>query len=86
MAAAGEFLLDKNCNSFMVENTGDTVAIVEGKRLLAMPGAGVAGQSFSVSGNAGEKYTGRLRVEFATPAGANPQVEITQKFFIPEKK
>lgn len=78
---SGEFPNDGDINGFMVENIGDESVTFEGKTLLPPPGAGLAGQSFSVGGNAGELYRGRLRFQFAG-GGVNPQIQITLKFYI----
>lgn len=79
--ASGEFPNDGDINGFMIENTGDDSVLFEGKTLLPPPGVGLAGQSFSVGGNAGELYRGRLRFQFAG-VGVAPKIQITIKFYI----
>lgn len=77
-----EIANDGDINGFMIENVGDESVTFEGKTLLPPPGVGLAGQSFSVGGNAGEIYRGRLKFQFAG-GGVNPAVQITIKFYIP---
>jgi hypothetical protein len=78
---SGEFPNDGDINGYMIENVGNDSVVFEGKTLLPPPGVGIAGQSFSVGGNAGEIYKGRLRWQFAN-VGANPKIQITIKFYI----
>lgn len=74
------------CNGYVARNTGDTIVFVNGVRLLPAPGVGLSGESISVGGNLGEIYKGRIQVRFNAPLGAAPTVEITQKFYLTEKR
>lgn len=70
------------CNGYTATVTGDTAARVNGQLLFpsATP-ATVLGDSISVIGNHGETFTGRIEIEFIQPLGANPQIELLQKFY-----
>lgn len=74
-----------NCNGYMFTNTGDTIAELNGMVIYPgdlTPGSEALGDSRSVGGNEGELFVGTLRLIFRTPLGANPRVEIVQKFYI----
>lgn len=71
----------KNCNGFTVTNTGDDTVQVNDQ--IFYPGViGTnLGDSRSYGGNENEIFVGSIKVAFAG-VGANPAVEIVQKFFI----
>jgi hypothetical protein len=72
----------ERCNGYTVTNVGDTIAEVNG--MVIFPSATPAtdlGDSRSVGGNVGEIYRGNIRLLFRQPLGANPAVEIIQKFY-----
>lgn len=71
------------CIGFMFTNIGDTVASVNDMRIFpsATP-ATVLGDSRSVMAHEGDVYKGQLKLSFAFPSGALPQVEIVQLFYI----
>ena len=73
--------LRPNLNGYSVRNVGTSVAIVNNKRLLPRPFAGVSGESFSMGGNLGELYEGIIEIKFE--AGGGDAIEVTQKFYIP---
>jgi len=74
------------CNAVSVRNIGDTPATINGIRLLPSPGAGLSGESVSWGGNFAEFYRGRLQVIFLAPAGVNPLIEVTQKYYLYEQR
>jgi hypothetical protein len=77
-----EVIREKNCNGFTVTNIGDTNIRVNGKILFASATPLTSqGDSFSVGGNRGEIYVGKIKLEFITPIGLTPLVEIVQKFY-----
>jgi hypothetical protein len=71
------------CNAVIVTNLGDTIATINGAILFpsATP-ATDAGDSLAFGGNEGDVYSGNLKLAFAFPVGANPQVQIIQQFYI----
>lgn len=79
----GEIRVDPGCNSWAAINTGDTLVTVCGVPLKPFPPGHpeLTGAAYSIPGNAEERFTGRIWINFAT-GGANPQVVIIQKFFI----
>lgn len=75
----------KLCNGFTVTNTGtDTVRVNDA---VLFPGTfgSVLGDSRTFGGNEGEIYVGNIKISFTLPAGANPQVEIIQKFYVEDE-
>lgn len=72
-----------NCNSIFAMNLGDTIAFINGIPLFpsATP-ATVAGDSMEISGNELDAYQGNLKLSFAFPQGATPQVLIVQQFYV----
>jgi hypothetical protein len=70
----------KACNGFTVTNVGDDIVNVNG--MILYPGViGTSlGDSRSIGGNEGEVYQGNIQVMFAG-AGANPSLEVIQKFY-----
>jgi hypothetical protein len=79
--------LTPRCNGYVAVNIGDTIAIVNQKRLLPAPGPGLSGESAGVQGNLGEIFTGTngsIPVFFGTPLGVNPKVMIIEKFYVEE--
>lgn len=75
--------LRPNLNGYSARNVGTSVAIVNNKRLLPAPFAGVSGEAVSMGGNLGEIYEGIIEIKFE--AAGNDAVEITQKFYVPGK-
>lgn len=70
------------CNGYTFTNLGDAIAFVND--MVVYPSSTPAtalGDSRSVGGNEGEVYKGILRVRFDV-AGANPKLEIVQKFYL----
>jgi hypothetical protein len=73
--------LDGNCNGWTAINIGTTIVTVNGIPLHpGTPGTN-NGESFTIGGNAGEIFTGRISLTFATGTG---QVLIIQKFYFNE--
>jgi hypothetical protein len=69
-----------NTNGFTVINTGTVTALVNGIPLNAgIPGTS-NGESFSIGGNYGEIFKGRLDISF--PTSGNGQVLVIQKFYL----
>lgn len=82
LKAAGWYDIPRNCNGFMVTNTGDV--IVEVNDQIFYPGViGVSlGDSKSFGGNYGEIYVGKLKVAFANPTlGVQPAIEVVYKVY-----
>lgn len=77
----------RNCNSLLVTNIGGDPVTVDGKLLL--PGtvgalsitSNVIGDSWAIGGNENEVYNKRTIVVKFAGTGANPLIEVTQKFF-----
>lgn len=69
------------CNGATITNTGDKTARIN--NILLYPGVigSVLGDSVSIGGNENEIYTGQLTLSFEG-AGANPSVQVIQKFFV----
>lgn len=75
------------CNGFMVTNIGDTDATINGKILFASATPLTdQGDSVTIGGNEGEIYYGNLDIAFVQPIGANPLVEVIQKYYIQIRK
>lgn len=74
--------VEKYCNAITFTNTGDTIARVDGMVLYpGTPGTSL-GDSRTIGGNLGEiLHKKEIVLQFDNPAGANPQVEIIQKFY-----
>lgn len=71
-------VMEDECTSFVIVNTGATVAEFNG--LPLQPGSpGVTGDSIAVSGNNDEIFTGRVDISF--PAG-NGEVMIFQQLYV----
>jgi hypothetical protein len=76
-------VVDRLCNSYTVINIGTTVMTVNGIPLNpGVPGTN-NGESFSLGGNKGEIFTGRIDIGFATGVGL---CVVIQKFYTPEIK
>jgi len=69
----------ENCNSLMFTNTGADIVEVNGMVLYPGTVGTTLGDSKTIGGNAGEIYTGNIKVTFRTVV--NPQLEIVQKSF-----
>lgn len=72
----------KLCNGWEIVNIGATTATVNGRPLYPGTVGSVLGDSFSVGGNLGEIFTGRVDIAFP---GGNGVVIFTQKIYIVEK-
>jgi len=72
------------CNGVTIRNIGDQICLINGIRLLPALVVGGSGESVAFGGNLGEIYKGRLQLQFIAPAGVNPLVEITQKYYLYE--
>lgn len=77
--------VDPLCDGWTARNTGDTIVSVNGINLQPRPAAGLSGESFSAGGNLGELFAGRITIIFQAPAGTQPEVKITQKFYLPDQ-
>lgn len=82
-SADGEVHPDLNCNGFTIRNLGDTIVNVSGITVFPALVVGTPGESVSIGGNLGEIFIGRLTIKFQAPIGANPLVEIIQKYYTP---
>lgn len=76
----------ENCFAYMFTNIGDTIATVNGMIIhpSAVPATNL-GDSRSVMAHKDDVYKGRILLSFASPAGANPLVEIVQLYYINTK-
>lgn len=74
--------VDTRCNQWTVINRSTLAVRVNGMPLNPPPAVGLSGESFSVGGNAGEIYTGRIQIVF-DPAETAPSVVIVQKIYLP---
>lgn len=80
----GDIAVDKACNGVEFVNIGGTVVTIN-QRPLNPPAAGeVLGDSYTMGGNKGEIFAGRITISFAT--NANPMVLVTEKVYMPGKK
>jgi hypothetical protein len=73
------------CFAVMATNTGDTIVRVND--IILYPGViGTnVGESTVIGGHYGYEYKGFIRIVFNTPAGAQPEVAITQ-LFVPKEQ
>ena len=82
-----QYDVTRNCNSLLVTNIGGDPVTVDGKLLL--PGtvgalsitSNILGDSFAIGGNENEVYNKRTIVVRFAGTGANPLLEVTQKYF-----
>lgn len=82
-----QYNVQPNCNSLLVTNIGGDPVTVNGKLLL--PGivgqlsitSNILGDAFAIGGNENEVYNKRTIVVRFAGTGANPMIEVTQKFF-----
>lgn len=75
------------CNAVQVNVIGDTNVLFDGKLLFASATPLTdQGDSLTIGGNEGEIYYGNIDIAFVTPLGANPLVEVIQKYYIQIKK
>lgn len=54
------------CNGYLIENYGTAIAFINDKPLLPQIAPGLSGESFSVSGNPGDYFTGEIVISFDT--------------------
>jgi hypothetical protein len=74
--------VDANCNSLSFRNdsgVGGATVTVNGVLLNPALAPGMTGESFSIPGNLGEIFKGRIDVAFSTGAG---QLTIIQKYYL----
>lgn len=70
-------------NGFVATIIGDTAAQVNGRLMFpSLTPATVLGDSRSWVFNRDEIYTGSIEIIFLAPIGANPLIEIEQKFYL----
>src|SRR5262245_24856278 len=82
LKASGWFDIPRNCNGFMVTNTGDVIVQVNDQLLYPGTIGTSLGDSKSFGGNYGEVYVGKLKLAFANPtAGVQPAVEVVYKVY-----
>jgi hypothetical protein len=82
---SGVISVIKMCNGFTATNIGDTICEVNGMILYPGTPGTILGDSRSIGGNENEVYAGNIKVAFANPGGAQPLLEIVQKFFVSER-
>lgn len=80
-----EVAVDAECNSWTAINTGDTLAWVNNIQLKPFPPGqpDLTGAAVAIPGNLGERFKGRIWIVFDSPAGADPQITIVQKYYKP---
>jgi hypothetical protein len=81
----GSIDVDANCNSLSFRNdsgVGGSPVTVNGVLLNPSLVAGASGESFSIPGNLGEIFKGRIDVAF-TLGGVAQHLTIIQKFYLP---
>lgn len=76
-----DVVVDPKCNGWTAINKGTLVARVNGIPLNPPPAAGLSGESYTVGGNMGELYEGRLQVVVGV-GDPTPLVVIIQKIYI----
>jgi hypothetical protein len=72
---------DPRCNGWTAVNKGATLCIVNGIELKPFPPGHpeLSGESFGVTGNLGEVFTGRITLDITPGAGA--KLLLIQKFY-----
>lgn len=79
----GNFIPDPEVTAITFKNLGSTTAYVNGVPLLPSPGAGIAGENFSMSANGrNEFFAGNIQINFDTGAG---QLLVVQQYYINNK-
>lgn len=80
----GPQVVQDGCFAMLFVNTGDSLVIVNGKRLYpfstVLPLTGV-GDAVSIGGHLRDLYYGQINISFPAP-GALPQVTMTQLFYV----
>lgn len=71
--------IDSKCNGFTAINIGSTKAIVNGVPLNGGTPGTNNGEAFSVGGNSGEVFKGRVTISFPSGSG---NVLIIQKYYL----
>lgn len=74
-----QVVIQELCNSWTVINTGTTVATVNGLALNPGTPGTSTGESYSIGGNFGELFYGRIDVGFATGIGS---LMVIQKIYL----
>lgn len=67
------------CNGFEIVNTGATLATINGRPLYPGVVGSAVGDSYTVGGNKGEIFKGRVDIAFPNGAG---EVIFTQKIYV----
>lgn len=78
---SGKIDVDPHCNGWTIFNKGTLPIVVNGIPLAPPAGANLSGESFSIGGNAGEIYVGRIDLK-VDPADPTPLVVFIQKIYI----
>lgn len=73
--------VDERCNGWTAINKGGKKCFVNGIPLEPPPSVGMSGESFSIGGNIGEVYTGRIQIQ-TDPTDTTPLVIIIQKYYL----
>lgn len=82
LKTSGWYDIPRNCNGFMVTNTGDVIVEVNDQILYPGTIGTSLGDSKSFGGNYGEVYVGKLKVAFANPTGGvQPSLEVVFKVY-----
>lgn len=79
---SGNITREKNCTGFVATVIGDTNAKVNGKILFASATPLTEqGDSFTFGTEEDDIFVGTINIAFSVPLGANPQIEIVQRFY-----
>lgn len=72
----------RNCNGITFTNIGDTIVTVEGMVLYPGTVGTILGDSRTIGGNEGEILHKKQIVVTFNTGGANPNIEIIQKYYV----
>lgn len=73
---------EKRLNGFTATNIGDTPFFINDVLLGPPVPPAVVGDSVSFGGNENEIFVDRIVLSFVLPLGANPNCQISQKYFV----
>lgn len=82
---SGEVMVQPNCIEWLAVNLGDDPVRVNNVYLLPRLMAGLSGASFSPEPNEDELWANPLNVIFMG-TGANPWVQIIQRFYVTDSR
>ena len=78
---AQKVVVEKNCIAIIATQLGDTIAQINGITLFpSLTPNLTAGDSITIADPQGRIYKGKCQIQFASPAGVNPLIELVQVF------